>query len=164
MAGFHMFPWLFMVNQSWFPHVSQLGQLEESEHSFRCFDFAGKVLRIREEISSENMPTGGRLWDAGSLSQLADVSGWFVAKDVLRLAERRLASCVKGIVLAHWLVARDNPHRRAILGASNILELGSGCGLLGIVAALGSAAEARCLVKSLMVGGWVVADGGLVVV
>ena len=46
-----------------------------------------------------------------------------------------------GIVLAHWLASKNNPHRSAIFGASTILELGSGCGLVGIVAAL-VAAEA----------------------
>ena len=38
----------------------------ESEHSFRCFELEGQLLRIREEMSSEDMPTGGRLWDAGT--------------------------------------------------------------------------------------------------
>ena len=41
--------------------------LQDSEHSFRCFDFKGELLELREELSSEEMPTGGRLWDAGIL-------------------------------------------------------------------------------------------------
>eukprot|EP00434_Breviolum_minutum_P000225 symbB.v1.2.000187.t1/scaffold21.1/size436794/6 len=39
--------------------------VQDSEHSFRCFDFKGELLELREELSSEEMPTGGRLWDAG---------------------------------------------------------------------------------------------------
>ncbi|CAK9053401.1 unnamed protein product [Durusdinium trenchii] len=74
----------------------------EDEHSFRCFELGGQILRIREEISSEDMPTGGRLWDAG-------------------------------IALAHWLAAKDNDRSRLV--GKTILELGSGCGLPGIVAA-----------------------------
>ena len=43
----------------------QNGHDESNEHCFRCFAFHGRLLRIREEISSADMPTGGRLWDAG---------------------------------------------------------------------------------------------------
>ena len=48
-----------------------------------------------------------------------------------------------GIVLAHWLASKTNPHRSAIFEASTILELGSGCGLVGIVAALVAAEAAE---------------------
>ena len=34
-------------------------------HAFRCFELRGQRLRIREELSSSEMPTGGRIWDAG---------------------------------------------------------------------------------------------------
>ena len=37
----------------------------EDEHCFRCFALGSHLLRIREEISSADMPTGGHLWDAG---------------------------------------------------------------------------------------------------
>lgn len=75
---------------------------EDSEHSFRCFDFKGQLLELREELSSEEMPTGGRLWDAG-------------------------------LVLAHWLADEKNSYRPE--KNSTVLELGSGCGLPGIIAA-----------------------------
>ncbi|CAE7232602.1 eef1akmt3 [Symbiodinium natans] len=80
----------------------QNGHDESNEHCFRCFAFHGRLLRIREEISSADMPTGGRLWDAG-------------------------------IFLAHWL-ASFGPEPVEFKGKA-ILELGSGCGLPGIVAA-----------------------------
>lgn len=38
-----------------------------------------------------------------------------------------------GIALAHWLAAKDNDRSRLV--GKTILELGSGCGLPGIVAA-----------------------------
>ena len=34
-------------------------------HAFRGFELRGRHLSIREELSSCEMPTGGRLWDAG---------------------------------------------------------------------------------------------------
>lgn len=51
---------------SW-EHCTFGNLLQDSEHSFRCFDFKGELLELREELSSEEMPTGGRLWDAGIL-------------------------------------------------------------------------------------------------
>lgn len=74
----------------------------EDEHYFRCFTLGSHVLRIREEISSAEMPTGGHLWDAG-------------------------------VVLAHWLTTMG-PNAAELRGKA-VLELGSGCGLPGIVAA-----------------------------
>ncbi|CAJ1458270.1 unnamed protein product, partial [Effrenium voratum] len=73
---------------------------EEEEYSFRRFQLGNYLLSIREEISSADMPTGGRLWDAG-------------------------------IVLAHWLASG----KASSLAGGSVIELGSGCGLPGIVAA-----------------------------
>lgn len=73
---------------------------EEEEYSFRRFQLGNYLLSIREEISSADMPTGGRLWDAG-------------------------------IVLAHWLAS----DKASSLAGGSVIELGSGCGLPGIVAA-----------------------------